>query len=44
MATVKLTTPVDEATIRSLHVGDTVSIGLAKGLFSGYRCAALTRG
>jgi len=26
MATVKLTTPVDEATIRSLHVGDTVSI------------------
>jgi len=26
MATVKLTTPIDEATIRSLHVGDTVSV------------------
>src|SRR6185369_5087214 len=26
MALVKLNTPIDEATIRSLHVGDTVSI------------------
>jgi fumarate hydratase class I len=26
MAHVKLTTPIDEATIRGLHVGDTVSI------------------
>ncbi|HUP50014.1 MAG TPA: fumarate hydratase C-terminal domain-containing protein, partial [Thermoanaerobaculia bacterium] len=26
MSTIKLKTPVDESTIRSLHVGDTVSI------------------
>ncbi len=26
MALVRLTTPIDEATVRSLHVGDTVSI------------------
>ena len=26
MSLIKITTPVDEATIRSLHVGDTVAI------------------